>query len=158
MPVADCAFERGDRPGRLLELPERQGCLRPNPEGVRGAEKSEEVVLSAVLIEWAVVLGKRHDLGTGCGGCDCWPRCPSGAPWNRQIETIQIKRGDAVTDNAEAYYLMKQKGIAGVHLTTTINAIHFIWKTSRVESTKRLAILQAASWMPIPPTTVIRTR
>lgn len=48
-----------------------------------------------------------------------------------------------------AEILMKQKGIAGVHLTTTINAIHFIWKTSRVESTKRLAILQAASWMPL---------
>jgi type 1 glutamine amidotransferase/nicotinamidase-related amidase len=48
------------------------------------------------------------------GGCDCWPRCKSGGPWKRQIETIEIKQGDAVTDSAEAYYLMRQKGIENV--------------------------------------------
>jgi nicotinamidase-related amidase len=54
------------------------------------------------------------------GGCDCHPRCPHGAPWRRQIDTLRIEPGDAVTDNAEAYYLMRQRGIKnaivmGVH-------------------------------------------
>ncbi|MCE9553616.1 MAG: ThuA domain-containing protein [Planctomycetes bacterium] len=37
-----------------------------------------------------------------------------GAPWMRQIATIKIKDGDAITDNAEAFYLMKQRGITHV--------------------------------------------
>ena len=48
------------------------------------------------------------------GGCDCWPACPHGSPWKRQIETIAIEPGDAITDSAEAYYLMKQRGVKNV--------------------------------------------
>ena len=48
------------------------------------------------------------------GGCDCWPRCPQGSPWRRQIDTLEIKESDAVTDSAEAFYLMKQRGIENV--------------------------------------------
>jgi len=54
------------------------------------------------------------------GGCDCQPRCPGGAPWKGQIATLKIEPGDAVTDSAEAYYLLQQRGIdnlivMGVH-------------------------------------------
>ncbi len=48
-----------------------------------------------------------------------------------------------------AEMLTRERGILGVHLTTSINALHFIWKTTSREQTKRLAILQAASWMPM---------
>ncbi len=48
------------------------------------------------------------------GGCDDEPRCQEGNPWTRQIATIEIRDGDAVTDNAEAYYLMRQRGITNV--------------------------------------------
>ncbi|HOD83171.1 MAG: Isochorismatase family protein [Planctomycetes bacterium ADurb.Bin126] len=48
------------------------------------------------------------------GGCDCQPRCKGGSPWRRQIATIQIADGDAITDSAEAYYLMRQRGIRHV--------------------------------------------
>ena len=34
--------------------------------------------------------------------------------FNRQIDTLQIKKGDAVTDSAEAFYLMQQRGIKNV--------------------------------------------
>lgn len=34
--------------------------------------------------------------------------------YNKEIETLQIGEGDAVTDSAEAFYLMKQKGIENV--------------------------------------------
>ncbi len=56
------------------------------------------------------------------GGCDCettWKRGDP-FPWTRQIKTIDIEDGDAITDSAEAYYLLRQRGIQnlvvmGVH-------------------------------------------
>lgn len=36
--------------------------------------------------------------------------------FDRQIETLEIKEGDAITDSAEAFYLMKQRGIKNVIL------------------------------------------
>jgi nicotinamidase-related amidase len=48
------------------------------------------------------------------GGCDDQPRCKEGSPWKRQIETIEIKPGDAITDSSEAYNLMVQRGITNV--------------------------------------------
>ncbi len=56
------------------------------------------------------------------GGCDCettWKRGDP-YPWTRQIATLEILDGDAITDSAEAYYLLKQRGIKnlivmGVH-------------------------------------------
>jgi type 1 glutamine amidotransferase/nicotinamidase-related amidase len=56
------------------------------------------------------------------GGCDCERTWKPGDPypWTRQIATLEIKDGDAVTDSAEAYYLMRQRGVEnlivmGVH-------------------------------------------
>jgi nicotinamidase-related amidase/type 1 glutamine amidotransferase len=61
------------------------------------------------------------------GGCDDWPRCSSRAPypWTRQIAAIEIHEADAVTDSAEAYYLLQQRGIEnvivlGVHLNMCV--------------------------------------
>jgi nicotinamidase-related amidase len=48
------------------------------------------------------------------GGCDDSPPCKQASPWSRQIETIEIKDKDAITDNAEAYSLMCQRKIANV--------------------------------------------
>ena len=48
------------------------------------------------------------------GGCDCQPRCKGGAPWRRQIATIQIADTDGITDSGEAYYLMRQHSIRHV--------------------------------------------
>ena len=61
------------------------------------------------------------------GGCDTDSPWPKGAPypWTRQNAAIEIKDGDAVTDSAEAYYLMRQRGITnvivmGVHLNMCV--------------------------------------
>jgi len=48
------------------------------------------------------------------GGCDCVPQCKQGSPWRRQIATLDIESGDAITDSGEAYYLMRQRGITNV--------------------------------------------
>jgi nicotinamidase-related amidase len=61
------------------------------------------------------------------GGCDCERTWKKGDPypWTRQIATIEIAEGDAITDSAEAYYLMEQRGIEnvivmGVHLNMCV--------------------------------------
>ena len=48
------------------------------------------------------------------GGCDCEPRCKGYAAWSSQIAAIEIGEGDAITDDAHAYYLMRQRGIKNV--------------------------------------------
>jgi nicotinamidase-related amidase len=52
------------------------------------------------------------------GGCDDQPRCQEGHwppyPWSREIAALQVGEGDAVTDNAEAFYLMRERGITNV--------------------------------------------
>ncbi len=61
------------------------------------------------------------------GGCDDNSAPPKGAPypWTHEIDALEIKPGDAITDSAEAYYLMQQRGIEnvivmGVHLNMCV--------------------------------------
>ena len=61
------------------------------------------------------------------GGCDCARTWQPGQPypWKRQIATITIADEDAITDSAEAYNLLEQRGIEnvivmGVHLNMCV--------------------------------------
>jgi nicotinamidase-related amidase len=59
-------------------------------------------------------------------GCDCDEKCPIRSPWTRQIATIEIATGDAITDNGqEIWNLLAQRGIdniliCGVHLNMCV--------------------------------------
>jgi nicotinamidase-related amidase len=48
------------------------------------------------------------------GGCDDEPRCKEGKAWKSQIAAIEIVEGDAITDSAEAFNLMRQRGVTNV--------------------------------------------
>jgi nicotinamidase-related amidase/type 1 glutamine amidotransferase len=48
------------------------------------------------------------------GGCDCSPQCKQGKAWSREIATIKVEPGDAVTDSGEAFFLMRNRGIQNV--------------------------------------------
>lgn len=49
------------------------------------------------------------------GGCDCEPKCKQGSPWRRQIETIEIRNEDAISDSGvEVWNLLEQRGIDNV--------------------------------------------
>lgn len=48
------------------------------------------------------------------GGCDTENPPKSFRAWTKQHDALEIKEGDAITDNAEAFYLMKQRGIENV--------------------------------------------
>ena len=53
-------------------------------------------------------------VGVVDGGCTCQPPCPQRKAWSRQIAAIEITGGDAITDSAEALYLMRARGITHV--------------------------------------------
>ena len=68
------------------------------------------------------------------GGCPDEPPCAPATkapwPWQHEIDALQIKQGDAITDSAEAFYLMRQRGITnmiimGVHENMCILARPF---------------------------------
>jgi nicotinamidase-related amidase/type 1 glutamine amidotransferase len=48
------------------------------------------------------------------GGCDSEGPIKNYRAWTKQHDALEIKEGDAITDSAEAYYLMKQRGIENV--------------------------------------------
>jgi nicotinamidase-related amidase/type 1 glutamine amidotransferase len=48
------------------------------------------------------------------GGCSDNGTCKTGKAWTHEIDLLQIEPGDAITDNAEAYYLMQDRGIENV--------------------------------------------
>ena len=59
------------------------------------------------------------------GGCDDEPQCQTRTAWSHQVDALEIQPGDAITDSAEAYYLMQQRGIEnvivmGVHLNMCV--------------------------------------
>jgi nicotinamidase-related amidase len=51
------------------------------------------------------------------GGCDCQPQCKQGSPWTGQIDAIEIKDKDAISDSgAEIWNLLEARGIKNVIL------------------------------------------
>jgi len=80
--------------------------------GRRLAQAAPKVETSIPLQRWCS-LDKSHEaplpIDDSDGGCDAgapWPK-DKPYPWTRQIATIEIADGDAITDSAEAYYLMR---------------------------------------------------
>jgi nicotinamidase-related amidase/type 1 glutamine amidotransferase len=60
------------------------------------------------------VEGAKLPIDDSDGGCDCDEPIKSYRAWTRQHPAIEIADHDAITDSAEAFYLMKQKGITNV--------------------------------------------
>lgn len=60
---------------------------------------------------------KVYPIDQSDGGCDCVPKCKQAHPWRKQIETIEIKEQDAISDSgAEVWSLLEQRGIENVML------------------------------------------
>ncbi len=58
--------------------------------------------------------GEKLPIDDSDGGCDCDPPVKNYRAWSRQHPAIEIAELDAITDSAEAFYLMKQRGIRNV--------------------------------------------
>jgi len=51
------------------------------------------------------------------GGCACTPHCKTGSPWSRQVQTLEIRDGDAISDSgSEIAGLFWKRGIENVIL------------------------------------------
>jgi len=51
------------------------------------------------------------------GGCDCVPQCPGSSPWTSQIDILEIKDQDAISDSGvEVWNLLDTRGIDNVIL------------------------------------------
>ncbi len=81
------------------------------------AQQAPKVETKVPLERWCRIDPKRESalpIDDRDGGCDDSPTCKNYKAWTKQIEAIQIAEGDAITDSAEAYYLMRQRGITNV--------------------------------------------
>jgi hypothetical protein len=50
---------------------------------------------------------------------------------------------------AAGEWLMRQPGIVGLHVVTTMNALYFAYQNSQNDETRRLMLLQAAAFLPM---------
>ncbi len=126
--------EMAPRMNEVLKTARRQGvliihCPSDTMEFYEGtpqrklAQQAPAVPLKPLAAGWCPLADGKEpplpfDNAKDC--CDCTPQCPHGHPWRRQIATLEIADKDAITDNAEAIYLMRQRGIdhvivMGVH-------------------------------------------
>ena len=76
--------------------------------------------LPTEINEWCrLIPDKEGDLpiDDSDGGCDCEPSCKQRRAWSRQIDTIGIRNGDAISDSgAEVWSLFESRGITNVIL------------------------------------------
>jgi hypothetical protein len=96
----------------------------PYYEGTPGrklAQAAPKVETAVPIAGWANLnLSKEGPLpiSDADGGCPDEPPCPQATrapwPWHHEIDTLQIKEGDTITDNAEAFYLLRQRGITNL--------------------------------------------
>jgi len=82
------------------------------------AQAAPVVSTERPLERWIRLLPEREGdslpIDDSDGGCDCDPPVKNYRAWSRQHPAIEIHAADAITDNAEAFYLMKQRGIRNV--------------------------------------------
>lgn len=83
------------------------------------AQAAPKVETSVPLQRWVKIIPEREGklpIDDSDGGNDDETPGPKGPlyPWTRQNAAIEIMDGDAITDSAEAFYLMKQRGIENV--------------------------------------------
>ena len=102
-------------------LSQRDHDLLPLHSARRLAQAAPKVDLPAIMRQCLARQPQSEPplpINDSDGGCDDVPPCQglsgSNFPWSREIATLRVEEGDAVTDNTEAYFLMRQRGITNV--------------------------------------------
>ena len=121
--------EMAPRMNAVVEAARKRGCLIIHcPSGamnlyantpMRKLAASAPKLKTKIALQGWCHLDKKREAGLPIddsdGGCDCLPQCSTKTKMDRhQIAVIKMKKGDAITDSAEAFYLMKQRGIKNV--------------------------------------------
>lgn len=107
-----------ERGALIVHCPsDTMGFYQDHP-GRRLAQSAPAVDLEAIRRQHTARVPKDEPplpIDDSDGGCDDEPRCQYPPfPWTRQIATLEIQPGDAITDSVEAFHLMRQRGIANV--------------------------------------------
>jgi type 1 glutamine amidotransferase/nicotinamidase-related amidase len=103
-------------PGECMEF------YKDHPARRRAKGAAEAPGTPEFLAKWAAKLaseeGAEWPIDQSGGGCDCEPECKQGLPWRRQIDAIEIKDEDAITDSGtEVWNLLAARGIDNVIVT-----------------------------------------
>jgi nicotinamidase-related amidase len=83
-----------------------------------GAPRATNV--PAEIDKWCNWIGEKeqragYPIDHSDGGCDCEPKCKEGSPWRKQIDAIEIRDEDAISDSGvEVWNLLEQRGIKNV--------------------------------------------
>jgi nicotinamidase-related amidase len=109
----------------IIHCPSNTMNFYKDHPGRKLAQSAPKIETARPLSNWCYLDKEREPplpIDDSDGGCDCERTWKKGDPypWTRQIATLEITDGDAITDSAEAYYLMHQRGIKnlivmGVH-------------------------------------------
>lgn len=101
----------------ILHCPSDTMNFYKDTPGRKLAQQAHKVETKVPLLT-SCRLDPKHEpplpIDDSSGGCDCDPAPKSYRAWTRQIDALEIKDGDAITDSAEAYYLIRQRGIRNV--------------------------------------------
>jgi nicotinamidase-related amidase len=121
-----CALR--DRGVLIIHCPSDTMKYYADHPGRKLAQSAPKVETAIPLQRWCRIDPTREPplpIDDSDGGCADGPQRKGDLPWRHEIDAIQIKAGDAITDSAEAFYLMKQRGITnviamGVHLNMCV--------------------------------------
>ncbi len=117
-----------DRAMLIIHCPsDTLGFYQDHP-GRKLAQAAPKVETQVALQGWCSLNGVKEPplpIDDSDGGCDGCPECPGYGAWKRQHPALEIMDGDAITDSAEAFYLMRQRGITnvivmGVHINMCV--------------------------------------
>ena len=115
--LADALRSRG---ALIIHCPSDTMDFYKDYPGRKLAQRAPKVLTAVPLERWCNLKSDREPplpIDDSDGGCDDQPKGKESRPWTREHPAIQIHDGDAITDSAEAFYLMKQRGITNVIVT-----------------------------------------
>jgi len=120
--------EARSRGALIIHCPSDTMDFYKDHPGRKLAQSAPKVVTAIPLEGWCPLKPDRESglpIDDSDGGCDGCPDCPSFKAWKSQHPGLEILDGDAITDSAEAFYLMRQRGITnvlvmGVHINMCV--------------------------------------
>jgi nicotinamidase-related amidase len=98
------------------------GAYADHPARKRAQDAPTAANLPADIGKWCNWIDQKEEaagypVDHSDGGCDCEPKCQQGSPWRSQIDTIEIRDEDAISDSgAEIWNLLEQRGVKNVIL------------------------------------------
>lgn len=135
----------------IIHCPSDTMAFYKDHPGRKLAQSAPAAIPPVPLQRWCYIDPTREaalpidDSDGGCDGGRTWKKGDP-YPWTRQHAAIEIMDGDAITDSAEAYNLMQQRGIenvivCGVHLNMCVLGRPFAIRQMVLQG-KRVALVR----------------